>query len=93
MLAAGLDGIRRELSAPDATEENLYVLDTQRRATLGVLPGALDAALDELEKDDVIREALGAHICDRFINAKRLESEDFRLDVTPWELNKYLPNF
>ena len=93
MLAAGLDGIRRELPAPDATEENLYALDTPRRAALGVLPGSLDAALDELEKDSVIREALGAHICDRFINAKRLEWDDFRLDVTLWELNKYLPNF
>ena len=93
MLAAGLDGIRRELPAPAATEENLYDIDTERRAALGVLPGSLEEALDELEKDDVIRSAIGTHICDRFINAKRLEWEDFRLDVTPWELNKYLPNF
>lgn len=93
MLAAGLDGICRELPAPDATEENLYALDADRRSALGVLPGSLDEALDELEKDEVIREALGAHVCDRFINAKRLEWDDFRLDVTPWELNKYLPNF
>lgn len=93
MLAAGLDGIRRELPVPDATEEDLYAIDTERRAALGLLPGSLEEALNELEKDDVIRAALGAHICDRFINAKRLEWEDFRLDVTPWELNKYLPNF
>ena len=93
MLAAGLDGIRRELPVPDATEEDLYTIDTKRRAALGLLPGSLEEALDELEKDDVIQAALGAHICDRFINAKRLEWEDFRLDVTPWELNKYLPNF
>lgn len=93
MLAAGLDGIRRELPAPTATEENLYAIDTDRRAALGVLPGSLAEALDELEKDDVVRSAIGAHICDRFINAKRLEWEDFRLDVSPWELSKYLPNF
>jgi glutamine synthetase len=93
MLAAGLDGIRRELPVPDATEENLYMIDTERRAALGVLPGSLEEALDELEKDDVVRSAIGAHICDRFINAKRLEWEDFRLEVSPWELTKYLPNF
>jgi glutamine synthetase len=93
MLAAGLDGIHRELPAPDATEEDLYAIGTERRATLGLLPGSLEEALDELEQDDVIRAALGAHICDRFLHAKRLEWEDFRLDVTPWELNKYLPNF
>ncbi len=92
-LAAGLDGIRRELPAPDATEEDLYAIDAERRVALGVLPGSLEEALDELEKDEVIRAALGAHICNRFIHAKRLEWEDYRLDVTPWELNKYLPNF
>ena len=59
----------------------------------GCVRASLEDALDELEKDDVIRSALGAHICSRFINAKRLEWEDYRLDVTPWELNKYLPNF
>ena len=93
MLAAGLDGIKRELPAPEATDENLYALDTERRGTLCLLPGSLEEALDELEKDDVICGALGPHICDRFINAKRLEWDDYRLEVTPWELDKYLPNF
>ncbi len=93
MLAAGLDGIRRQLSAPEATEENLYLLDTQRKATLNTLPRSLNQALNALEKDEVIREALGAHICDRFIGAKRQEWEEYCLEVTPWELNKYLPNY
>lgn len=83
MLAAGLDGIRRELPT---TEENVYLLDTQRRAQLGVLPESLNRALDALEEDEVIRAALGAHICERFISAQRLE-------VTAWELNRYLPNY
>jgi glutamine synthetase len=93
MLAAGLDGIKRELPVPEATEENVYLLDTQRRAQLGVLPESLNRALDALEEDEVIRAALGAHICDRFISAKRLEWEDYRLEVTAWELSKYLPNY
>ncbi len=93
MLAAGLDGIRRQLSAPEATEENLYLLDTQRRAALNTLPRSLNQALNALEKDDVVRETLGAHICDRFIGAKRQEWEEYCLEVTPWELNTYLPNY
>ena len=93
MLAAGLDGIRRELPAPEATEENLYLRDTQRRSAPELLPGSLNQALDALEQDQVVRDALGAHIYDRFISAKRLEWEDYRLEVSDWELNKYLPNY
>jgi glutamine synthetase len=93
MLAAGLDGIRRELSAPDANEENLYLLDNLRQSGLEVLPSSLNQALKALEEDEVICSALGSHILDRFTQAKRLEWEDYRLEVTPWELDKYLPNF
>ncbi len=94
MLAAGLDGIRRELQVPDATEENVYLMaDSQHGSSLNLLPGSLDEAIDELEKDIVVRDALGAHIFDRFISAKRLEWEDYRMEVTPWELQKYLPTY
>ena len=90
MLAAGLDGIRRKLPMPAASEENLYLLDNQRGGPLDTLPGSLEEALDELEKDTVIREALGPHVYERFINAKRAEWADYRLEVTAWELNRYL---
>jgi glutamine synthetase len=91
MLAAGLDGIKRGLEVPDATDENLYLMEAQRRNAVERLPGSLEEALEELEKDEVIRDALGAHTFDRFMNAKRLEWDDYRLEVTPWELSKYLP--
>ena len=93
MLAAGLDGIRRELPVPDATDENLYLVEAQRRNLLNLLPASLDEALHELEEDDVIRDAIGAHTYERFVSAKRLEWDDYRLEVTPWELNKYLPTY
>jgi glutamine synthetase len=93
MLAAGLDGIRRELIVPDATDEDLYLLDDRRRAALQTLPGSLEEALRELEEDDVIRDALGAHTYERFVIAKKLEWEDYRFEVTTWELNKYLMNY
>jgi glutamine synthetase len=91
MLAAGLDGIRKEMQVADATEENLYLVEAQRRGGLNLLPASLDEALDELEKDDVIRDALGAHTYERFVSAKKLEWDDYRLEVTSWELDKYLP--
>lgn len=93
MLAAGLDGIRRELAVPEATEENLYLLDTQRQSKLQILPESLEQALTALEQDQVVCEALGAHIVDRFLNAKRLEWQDYRLEVTNWELQNYLPRY
>jgi glutamine synthetase len=93
MLAAGLDGIKRQLPAPPASEENLYLVESTRAAPLALLPGTLEEALEELERDEVVREALGPHVCERFISAKRLEWNDYRLEVTPWELNKYLPTY
>jgi glutamine synthetase len=93
MLAAGLDGIRRELPVPEATEENIYLLDRRGPSPLGILPGSLNQAINALEEDEVICNALGAHLTERFASAKRLEWEDFRLEVTPWELEKYLANY
>jgi glutamine synthetase len=93
MLAAGLDGIRRELSVPEASDENLYLPNGPRKAALEILPESLDEALNALEQDEVVRETLGAQIFERFMNAKRQEWEDYRLEVTGWELDKYLPNY
>lgn len=90
MLAAGLDGIRRQLTVPDATDENLYLIKSTRRPPLETLPGSLEDALETLAADQVVRDALGAHVFERFSSAKRLEWEDYRLEVTDWELNKYL---
>jgi glutamine synthetase len=93
MLAAGLDGIRRELPVSDATEENIYLLDKPNYSSQDVLPTSLNEALKAMEKDEVVRDALGPHTHEVFINAKRLEWEDYRLEITDWELEKYLPNY
>jgi glutamine synthetase len=94
MLAAGLDGIRRQLAVPAASDENLFpTAMSEPRAEPDLLPLSLGQALDALEQDQVIRAALGPQIYETFIMAKRLEWEDYRLEVTPWELAKYLPIF
>ena len=64
----------------------------KKKTGMKILPGSLAEAVNELEKDEVIKDALGTHIFERFISAKRSEWEDYRLEVTPWELDKYLPH-
>ena len=94
MLAAGLDGIKRELQIPEANEENVYLnTSAKKNVKESFLPESLYEAVNELEKDKIIREALGAHLFERFVSAKRLEWEDYRLQVTQWELDKYLPSY
>ena len=95
MLKAGLDGIKRKLSPPEPVEEDVYHLDEngRRARQLLTLPGSLAEALDELEKDEVVKEALGPHIYERFIEAKRREWDEYRIQVTSWELKRYLPVF
>jgi glutamine synthetase len=92
MLRAGLDGIERELEAPAVSNEDLYHLDDQKRKTqgLGTLPGSLGEALEELDRDDLVRQTLGNHITDRFIEAKTTEWREYRAHVSLWELDRYL---
>jgi glutamine synthetase len=93
MLKAGLDGIKNQLTLPEPVEQNLYHFSEERRRETGiaVLPGSLFEALEELERDSVIQDALGSHIYERFLEAKRGEWEEYRMQVTPWELERYLP--
>ncbi len=92
MLKCGLDGIKRNMQLPPAVEENLYHWDANefRRRNIQTLPGSLMEALDELERDEVVQEALGEHIYTRFLAAKRQEWESYRKAVSQWELDRYL---
>jgi len=92
MLKCGLDGIKNELPLPEPTEEDLFESEWARQG-LSTLPGSLQDALDELAKDQVVQEALGPHIYERFMDAKSQEWDDYRLAVTPWELDRYLRVF
>ncbi len=93
MLCCGLDGIERNLVPPMPVEEDVYHFTPEqlRARNLGMLPGSLAEALEELRRDEVVRETLGSHVCERFIEAKQSEWDEFRLQVTPWELSRYLP--
>jgi glutamine synthetase len=95
MLAAGLDGIQRGLELPRPVEENLYHFDDTSIQKQGVkmLPGSLEEALEEFACDEVIQSALGPHVCEWFLEAKRAEWTEYRTQVTPWERERYLMTY
>ncbi len=92
MLAAGLDGIEKEMTPPPPVNEDVYDLneDDLRERSIGVLPGTLGEALKELSADPVICDALGEHVYQAFTRAKRAEWDDYRIRVSEWELERYL---
>jgi glutamine synthetase len=92
MLWAGLDGIKRELEPPPPVEENVYHFDDAklRELDIGTLPSTLKEAIDELEKDEVLQQALGEHAYRAFVRAKKAEWDEYRIQVTDWELDRYL---
>ena len=91
-LEAGLDGIRNQITPPDAVTENVFEMRLSQKAKLGIesLPGDLEEAVEELEKDDYIKNVLGEHITEKYIEAKKAEWADYRAQVTEWEIEKYL---
>lgn len=95
MLAAGIDGIERELPVPSPVEENLYHFsdDDLKRRGVKTLPATLGEAIAELEADDVIRCALGEHAVARLIEAQRQDWDALRQHVGDWERGRYLEVF
>jgi len=93
MLAAGLKGIEDEYELPDAVEEDIFHMTESEREAHGIasLPGSLDEAIAETEKSELVREALGDHIFEKFIENKRIEWEAYRSHVSGFELKRYLP--
>ncbi|HEY0493804.1 MAG TPA: type I glutamate--ammonia ligase [Candidatus Dormibacteraeota bacterium] len=95
MLHAGLSGIRQKLPLPPPVEENLYAFDPDRlaRFQMSLLPGSLDEALRELRQDAIMREALGDHLLERFIEVKEMEWQSYEKQVSAWELEAYLETY
>lgn len=94
-LAAGLDGIEKGMTPPEEITDNIFAMDKATRKANGIdsLPGNLEEALDELEKDEVIKETLGDHLLTQYLEGKRAEWDEYRTQVSQWELDKYMVNF
>jgi|UniRef100_A0A7C3SIX2 glutamine synthetase len=93
MLAAGLKGIEKHYPLPEPVEEDIYQMPAAERQRLGIqnLPGNLFEAIQEMEKSDLVREALGDHIFYKFIENKKIEWDNYRVHVSKYEIEKYLP--
>jgi glutamine synthetase len=93
MLQAGLDGIENNYDLPAPLDTNLYGLsdDERKRSGIESLPDSLGEAISVTEKSDFIRRVLGDHIFSRFVELKRREWEDYRIQVTPYEIDNLLP--
>lgn len=92
LLMAGLDGIKKKIDPGDPVDEDVYKMSPQRRRALGIreLPTTLKEALEEMKSDEIIRQTLGSHIYDAFIEYKTNEWNQYCFYVTPWEFIQYL---
>ena len=93
MLAAGLEGIEKGYSVPDPVQENVYEMTEKEREQrgIGTLPGSLSEAIALLEQSELVRETLGEHVFNSFIQNKKIECDLYRSQVTEYELKRYLP--
>jgi len=93
MLTAGLKGIEEGYKLPEPMELNLYHLTDEERKERGIksLPASLGEAIAIAEKSDLVKEILGAHSFERFIELKKKEWDEFRIQVTEYEIKKYYP--
>ncbi len=92
-LAAGLKGIEENYQLPSPVEADIYDMHQEERIYHGIdtLPGSLFEAVEEMEKSEMLKEALGDHIFEKFIDNKKIEWHNYRIQVTDYELKKYLP--
>jgi glutamine synthetase len=95
MLSAGLDGIATQADAREPVDTNIFEMSFRERRRLRIddLPKDLNEACDELEKDDVMREALGEHIYEHYLAAKRAEWAEYSETIHGWEVERYLMKY
>jgi glutamine synthetase len=93
MLASGLKGIEDNYPIPDPVEEDIYEMDESARQKAGIdsLPGNLFEAIHEVENSALVRETLGDHIFNKFVENKKIEWDHYRTHVSKYEIEKYLP--
>lgn len=95
IMAAGIDGIERNLIPPPAIARNIYEMSVRdrRKHKIKELPYTLREALATLRKDRVVRDALGHHVFEHFEDAKAAEFDSYRITVHDWELEQYLAEY
>ena len=94
-LAAGLDGIEKGMTPPAEITDNIFAMDDATRQANGIdnLPGSLIDAVEELKKDEVIKETLGEHVYSQYVAGKVKEWDAFRTHVSDWEISSYIVDY
>jgi glutamine synthetase len=93
MLNAGLKGVEKKYKLPDPMEMDVYHLSAEERLkySIDTLPGSLQRAIEVAEESELLRETLGDHIFEQFITSKKVEWDDYRIQIHPYEIKRYLP--
>jgi glutamine synthetase len=94
LLAAGMKGIEENYELPPGTEDDVWALTDAERMALGYdeMPHNLADALRAMERSELVAETLGEHVFDFFLRNKRQEWVEYRAEVSPFELRRYLPS-
>ena len=94
-LAAGLDGIKKDMTPPESISRNVLAMTEEELKQRGInqLPETLGEAIEEFENDSFLKEVLGMHIYSKYLAAKKEEWNEFRSQVTDWEIGQYLFKF
>ncbi|KUK15539.1 MAG: Glutamine synthetase, partial [Petrotoga mobilis] len=95
VFSSGLEGIKNKIEPPQPVDGNIYEMDYKEKNEKNIryLPGSLQESLEALKNDKLIKEVLGEHIFEKFIELKEKEIEEFKIAVTDWEINKYINQF
>ena len=95
ILKAGLEGVKEKTTPPESVNCSIFSMSKEERKAKNIesLPGTLEAAISAMEKDALVREALGSELFDRYVAAKKAEWDEYRTQVTRWEIEKYLGKF
>ena len=95
LLAAGLDGIKNNIIAPEPADQNIYVMSKEQREENGIvdLPSTLSEALEMLKTNEVMINALGSHLFEHFVEAKEIEWDLFRTQVHAWKCEQYITQY
>jgi len=95
ILAAGLDGIENKIEPPAPVNENIFAMNerARKRHKIVSLPGDLNEAISIMKQSNLVKDVLGSHVFDKYIEAKTGEWDAYRTKVTQWELNSYLTKY
>lgn len=95
VLSAGLDGIENKIEPPPSTDKNIFEMTEEQRLKEGIeaIPGSLKEAVDEMKKSEFVRQVLGEHVFEKYIEAKNEEWNEYRTRVTKWEVDQYLTKY